>query len=148
MNFFTRIFAAQKKSILFDPKIHIILVTFLAITIMMSKLDQYGLANYDDAFYAQKAKEILATGDWFTMHYNHIPAFENPPFFMWLVALSFKIFGINEYAARFPSALMGVGSVILLYLCTKWLTRDSIAALFSATVLSIRLFSHDMLHVL
>lgn len=135
-NFLKHLFSNSKRSILFNPKIHITIVAFLAITIMMSKLDRYGLANYDDAFYAQKAKEVLATGDWMTMHYNHLPAFENPPLFIWLVALSFKVFGVSEYAARFPSALAGVCSVILLYIMTRWLTRDSIAALFSAIVLS------------
>ena len=92
-----------------------ILVLF-ALVLMFSKLEGNGLATWDDCFYAQKAKEIHETGSWMTMHYAGDPAFENPPFFIWLDALSFDLWGTNEYAAIFPSALFGVLTVALVYL--------------------------------
>jgi 4-amino-4-deoxy-L-arabinose transferase-like glycosyltransferase len=78
-----------------------------------------GLANYDDCYYAQKAKEILQTGSWWTMHFAGRESFDNPPLFMWLLAVSYKIFGVGEYAARFPSFLFGMGAVFLTYHLAK-----------------------------
>jgi 4-amino-4-deoxy-L-arabinose transferase-like glycosyltransferase len=121
--------------LLTNPVVHIIIIFMLAVTLMMSKLGGSGLATYDDAFYAQKAKEILSTGDWMTMHYDGNAHFENPPFFMWLIAGSYKIFGINEYAAKFPSALMGVMTVLLIYYFGRYLFNEWIG-FFSALILS------------
>lgn len=122
-------------NLLTSPVVHVIIVFMLAVTLMMSKLGGSGLATYDDAFYAQKAKEILNTGDWTTMHYDGDPHFENPPFFIWLIAGSYKVFGINEYAAKFPSALMGVMTVLLIYFFGRYLFNEWIG-FFSALVLS------------
>lgn len=98
-----------------DPRFHLGLVILLAMTLLFSKLGTNGLPNYDDCYYAQKAKEILQTGDWMTVRFNGYPRFDNPPFFLWLVALSYKAFGVSEYAARFPSALLGVATIVLIY---------------------------------
>ncbi|MGA7159980.1 MAG: glycosyltransferase family 39 protein [Bacteroidota bacterium] len=106
-------------SMVSDPRWQTVLVIFFAVTVMFSKIGTEGLANYDDCFYAEKAKEVLQTGSWMTLHYNGNPAFENPPMYIWLVAVAYKIFGINEYAAIFPSALMGVMTVLLIYFAAR-----------------------------
>ncbi len=46
------------------------------------------MANFDDCFYAEKAKEILQNRQWWILTFDHNPAFENPPLYMWLTALS------------------------------------------------------------
>jgi 4-amino-4-deoxy-L-arabinose transferase-like glycosyltransferase len=104
--------------------------------VFFSKLGLNGLANYDDCFYAQEAKEILKTGDWIILHYNGAAAYHNAPLFMWLVALSYKVFGITVYAAKFPSALMGFLTVFLIYYLGKTLfdsTQGFLAAFLLAT---------------
>ena len=121
-----------------NPRFHLALVTLLAITLMFSQLADNGLPNYDDCYYAQKAKEILQTGDWITLHYNGEPRSDNPPLYMWFVAFSYKIFGISEYAARFPSALLGVATVVLVYFFARWLFGFW-AGFFSAFVLTTTL---------
>ena len=118
-----------------DPRFQLGMVLILAVVIIFSKLGGNGLANYDDCFYAQKAKEILKTGDLMTMHFNNQPAWENPPFFMWLIALSYKLFGVNEFAAKFPSAFFGVATVFLVYVIARKL-YDPWVAFFSSFVLS------------
>ena len=117
-----------------DPKIQSLFLLLLAGLMFFMKLGEGGLANYDHCFYAQKAKEILQSGSWLTMHHAGNPAFENPPMYMWLVALAYKCFGVNEYAAQFPSALLAVGAVGL----TARLARDqfgSWAGLYAGFVL-------------
>ncbi|HTK81032.1 MAG TPA: glycosyltransferase family 39 protein [Bacteroidota bacterium] len=118
-----------------SPRVRLAILVLLSISIIFSKLGGSGLANYDDCFYAQKAKEILQTGDWMTMHFNNMPAWENPPFFMWLIALSFKIFGVNEFAAKFPSALFGVATVLFITVIARKL-YTSWVAFFSSLVLA------------
>jgi 4-amino-4-deoxy-L-arabinose transferase-like glycosyltransferase len=118
-----------------NPRIQLGVVLTLAVAIIFSKLGGNGLANYDDCFYAQKAKEILKTGELMTMHFNDQPAWENPPFFMWLIALSYKLFGVNEFAAKFPSAFFGVATVFLVYVIARKV-YDSWVAFFSSFVLT------------
>lgn len=117
-----------------EPKFQIFFLLFFSAMLFMNKLDFGGLANFDDCFYAQKAKEILETGDWITMHYYGNPVFENPPFYIWLMAIMFKFFGVSSYNARFFSALFGVGTIILVYLLGKTLF-DKWVGFFSASVL-------------
>jgi len=50
----------------------------------------------------------------------------------WLVAQSYKIFGVNTFAARFPSAFFGILLIAFLYLLGKYFIKDKYAALLSA----------------
>lgn len=124
--------------ILSQPRVHLALVIFLFTVLAFSQLSLGGLPTYDDCYYAQKAKEILQTGDWLTMRTNGIPRFDNPPLFMWLVALSFQVFGVNEFAARLPSALLGLVTVVLTYFFARRLSGPW-AGFYSAFVLSTTL---------
>lgn len=118
-----------------SSRFQFVLVTLFAAVLFFSKLGGNGIANWDDCYYAQKAKEILATGDWLTMHYNGMPEVDNPPFFIWLVALSFAAFGVSEWAAVFPSALMGVATVSLVWMFARRLFTPW-AGTFAAFVLA------------
>jgi 4-amino-4-deoxy-L-arabinose transferase-like glycosyltransferase len=121
--------------VLADPRFQLALVVLIAAVLMFSKLGGNGLANYDDCFYAEKAKEVLQTGEWMTMHYNHVPAFENTPFYIWLIALMYKIIGVSEYSAKFPSAFFGVATVALVYFFARYLI-NAWMGFFSSLVLS------------
>jgi 4-amino-4-deoxy-L-arabinose transferase-like glycosyltransferase len=50
------------------------------------------------------------------MHYNGEPSWLKPPLYFWVEAVFFKMFGLTEYWARFPSALSGYATLILVYL--------------------------------
>jgi 4-amino-4-deoxy-L-arabinose transferase-like glycosyltransferase len=122
-------------NLLEDHRYRLLFIAFLALVVIFTKMEGSGLATWDDCFYAQKAKEISETGSWMTMHYAGDPAFENPPFFMWLIAISYKIWGVNEYAAIFPSAFFGVLCVVLVYFFSARLF-ESWTAFFSSLVLT------------
>lgn len=70
-----------------------------------------GALIYDEAIYAQVAKEIVQRNEWLTLHWNGLPWFEKPPLYMWATALLFKLFGVGEFWARAISAACGVGVV-------------------------------------
>jgi 4-amino-4-deoxy-L-arabinose transferase-like glycosyltransferase len=81
---------------------------------------------------AEIAREMIITGDYFRTHRDFQPSWENPPFFYWLQVVSMKIFGINEFAARFPNALLGMLMLPLLYALGKNLSgRGNVGILWA-----------------
>ncbi|MGZ9260964.1 MAG: glycosyltransferase family 39 protein [Candidatus Binatia bacterium] len=69
----------------------------------------------DEGRNAEIAREILLLKDWVTPHYDFIPRLDKPIFFFGLVALSYKFFGISEWAARLPSALAALACLCITY---------------------------------
>lgn len=65
-----------------------------------------------DSVHAEAAREILSRNDWVTLHVNGVRYLEKAPLFYWMIATSFRIFGIHDWAARLPLAL---GVLALLY---------------------------------
>jgi 4-amino-4-deoxy-L-arabinose transferase-like glycosyltransferase len=77
------------------------------------RLGDAPLNEWDEAWHAQVASEIISTGDWLTLHYRGEPYFNKPPMTFWLKALAFRVHGVNEASARFFPALLGWASVML-----------------------------------
>jgi len=73
------------------------------------------LFDSDETNYAETAREMIVTGDYLTVQVDFEPFPEKPPLFFWLQTISMKIFGINEFAARFPNVLCGIVSLMMLY---------------------------------
>jgi 4-amino-4-deoxy-L-arabinose transferase-like glycosyltransferase len=94
------------------------------------------LYPWDEGWYGEIAKEIiLGKNGWLTLHYNQDLFFDKPPLFIWLTAIAYKIFGINEFAVRFWSSLFGLGCIILVYFFTTALLRSKNLAFFSSLAL-------------
>ncbi|MGY8760797.1 MAG: ArnT family glycosyltransferase, partial [Nitrospinaceae bacterium] len=94
-----------------------------------------GIQNFDDAYYAQKAKEILESGSLWLITYSGIPAFDNPPMPFWLTAMAYSLFGVSTYSAIFSSALFGTGIIFITYRLSLLLYKDNWVAFGSAFVL-------------
>lgn len=77
------------------------------------------LFDWDEIIFAEAAREMNITGDFLTVTINYAPFWEKPPGFIWLQALSMKLFGINEFAARFPNLLCGFLTLLSLYLAGR-----------------------------
>lgn len=73
------------------------------------------LFDWDEINFAESAREMLITQNWFQVQINFEPFWEKPPFFFWLQAISMKIFGVGEFAARLPNALCGMATLQTLY---------------------------------
>lgn len=87
-----------------------------AAVLLFWRLGERSLADWDEAIYAQIAKEIVRSGEWLTLHWGYTPFFEKPPLLMWSTAVFFHLFGVNEFWARAASALSGIAVVALVYL--------------------------------
>jgi 4-amino-4-deoxy-L-arabinose transferase-like glycosyltransferase len=58
-----------------------------------------------DAVQAQIARNMLSSGDWIIPHLDGVPYLEKSPLVYWLMAISFRVFGVHDWAARIPLAL-------------------------------------------
>ena len=102
--------------------------------VLLYQLGSAALFEPDEGRNAEKAREILLLNDWVTPHENFYPVLDKPIFFYWLIALSYKLFGLSEWTARLPSLLSALGCVLLIYLFSRshW---GRWVALWSALVL-------------
>ncbi len=82
------------------------------LTVYGSTLFTPSLLDDADSVHAEAAREILSRNDWVTLHVNGIRYLEKAPFLYWTIAVSFRLFGIHDWAARLPLAL---GVLTLMY---------------------------------
>jgi len=73
------------------------------------------LFDWDEINFAESAREMISSGDYLTVQINYVPFWEKPPLFIWMQVISMKIFGINEFAARFPNAVCGIVTLLVLF---------------------------------
>ncbi len=77
------------------------------------------LIDPDEPRYASTARDMVVNGNWIVPHFNGVPRINKPPLFYWTVALSYKMFGINEFSSRLPSALAAIGTAVITYAWRK-----------------------------
>ncbi|HTP70121.1 MAG TPA: glycosyltransferase family 39 protein [Dongiaceae bacterium] len=73
-----------------------------------------------DAVQAQIAKTMLLTGDWVTARLDGVLYLEKAPFIYWLIAISYKAFGVHDWAARIPVAFAAVLLALLTAAFGTW----------------------------
>lgn len=79
------------------------------------------LFDWDEVNFAECAREMLVSGDYLHPQIDFEPFWEKPPLFFWLQAASMHLFGVNEFAARFPNAIIGLATVVLLaFIGRRW----------------------------
>ncbi len=79
-------------------------------------LGRLHLFDWDEINFAEAAREMLVTGDYRRVQIGFQPFAEKPPLFMWVQALSMRIFGVGEFAARLPNAIVGIITLVGIYL--------------------------------
>lgn len=114
------------------PACHALLLAFIILPLFIN-LHTPPLWDGSEPFYAETAREMLASGDWWTLHYNYRPRFEKPPLPVWVLAASYKLFGVNEWAARFPVALAAAAILLCLYFLGARLGTPQVGLLAAAT---------------
>lgn len=97
-------------------------------------LGRLPLIDPDEGRYAEIPREMLVRGDLITPTLNYVKYFEKPPLLYWLNAASMELFGQTELAARLPSALCGLLTVLTAYIIARRL-YDRRTALISALIL-------------
>lgn len=85
------------------------------------KLGQSSLVSFDEAWYADIASNIIASGDFINLTWNGNPYIDHPPAGFWLIAISEKVWGDNEFGVRFAPSFLGLASLIVIYFLGKQL---------------------------
>lgn len=117
----------------------------VVLIISFFRLGSLTLFDVDEAVFSEATREMVESGNWLTPTYNNVNRYDKPILFYWMMALSYKTFGINEWGARFPSASAGVLLCLCLYLFMRRQTdeRHAVYAVL-ALVLSVYfvIYSH------
>jgi 4-amino-4-deoxy-L-arabinose transferase-like glycosyltransferase len=79
-----------------------------------------GLMDDVDAAHGQLARNMLESGDWVIPHLDGVPYVEKPPLPYWMVAVSYGIFGVHDWAARLPFALAAMLLCLAASLYGRW----------------------------
>src|SRR5919197_166164 len=83
-----------------------LIVVFIAAAIFLGcTFSPPHLMDDVDSVQAQIARNMLESGDWVTARLNGIAYLEKSPLIYWLIALSYMVFGVNDWAARLPLPL-------------------------------------------
>ena len=101
------------------------LLLFTAAVLFFAGLGRLPLFEPDEGRNAEVGREMLASGDWITPHYNGFAYLDKPAVHFWMVAAAMKIFGVSEGAARLPSAMMGVATLLLAWFLARRMFGDS-----------------------
>ncbi|MCU0256358.1 MAG: glycosyltransferase family 39 protein [Vicinamibacterales bacterium] len=96
----------------------LILLAVAGLTFFLG-LGRSAIGDSDEAFYAEAAREMVESGNWLTPYYNYELRFQKPILYYWLAAAAYRGWGLGEAAARIPSALSGVGLVLLTWLAAR-----------------------------
>lgn len=83
--------------------------------IRLLSLGAYPLTDTSEARFGEIVRKMVVLQDWVTPWYHSgVPYWGKPPLAFWLSALSTQLFGMNEFALRLPSFLLGLGMLALI----------------------------------
>lgn len=101
------------------------LFTFIGLLVLcyfifFFNIGNYALMDVDETRYVSMARDMFHSKDFLTLYLNGEYFFEKPPLYFWGECLSFALFGkVTEFTARFPVALYGTLSTLLVYFTGK-----------------------------
>ncbi|MBN2188773.1 MAG: glycosyltransferase family 39 protein [Chitinispirillaceae bacterium] len=93
----------------------LIALALLGALFFIPGLGRVHLFDWDEANFAEAAREMLERGDWLNVTIDYQPFYQKPPLFFWLQALSMKVWGVNEFAARFVNAVCGIATLAVVF---------------------------------
>ena len=95
---------------------------FLSSLTFFLGLGRQAITDSDEAFYAEAAREMVEGGDWLTPHFNYEERWQKPVLYYWLTAATYLVGDASAWAARWWSALSGLGLVLLTWAAARRMT--------------------------
>ncbi|MBP9855553.1 MAG: glycosyltransferase family 39 protein [Candidatus Omnitrophica bacterium] len=116
-------------------------IAVASLFIFTNGLNVHGFEFRDDeVFYFKSTNEMIQSGDIMSPKYFSENRFQKPILFYWFILLSYKLFGISWFSARFVSCLFASGTLVVTWLMTKSLFNRKIAYLSTLILLTVPLF--------
>ena len=127
-----------------SPWQSILLIGIAAFLIFSLNDHQLSIYALDEAKNAECAREMLEQGEWIVPTFNYELRADKPPLHYYHMILAYRIFGVNEFSARFFSAVYGALTVILIFwFCLQYLGKEkawlSVLILLSSLHLSLQM---------
>src|SRR5579863_417173 len=122
----------------------LILLAVAAAVFLGCILSPPSLMDDVDAVQAQIARNMLDSGDWVTARLDGVAYLEKSPLKYWLIALSYKAFGVHDWSARLPISLSAVILCWLVFRMGAWafsVRAGMYAGLILATSVGLWLFT-------
>ncbi len=98
-----------------------------------------GIWTENESLYAECVREMAEKGNFLDINYNYEHRFNKPPLTYWLIAVSARLFGMNEFAIRLPIVILAFGTVLLVWAMARMLYGEKTALLaFAMQAVSIQ----------
>lgn len=114
---------------------HLFIIGAVTGLVFFTNLGGPRLWDRDEPRNAGCAAEMLQRGDWVTPVFNDELRTHKPVLLYWLMMSAYAVFGVNEFAARFWSAALGTGTVLLTYFIGQHLFHRRVG-LWAAVILA------------
>lgn len=113
------------------------IIAFIGCLLFFPFLGQVHLFDWDEINFAECAREMIVSKDYLRVQIDFMPFWEKPPLFIWMQVCAMKLFGVGEFAARFPNALVGVVTLLTVYYVGKRVVSEKMgmwwAAIYAAS---------------
>src|SRR5437660_12286207 len=94
---------------------HYVLLAVIAAGLFLPNLGGPSLWDIDEGNNAEAAREMMESGNWVVPTFNYELRTDKPALLYWLQIAAYRLFGVNEFAARLPSALAGILTLLVTY---------------------------------
>jgi len=102
-------------------------IILLGALLFLPFLGRVHLFDWDEINFAECAREMIVSNNYLLVQIDFQPFWEKPPLFIWLQVLAMKLFGVNEYAARFPNAVIGIVTLVTLFYVGRKVVSERMA---------------------
>jgi 4-amino-4-deoxy-L-arabinose transferase-like glycosyltransferase len=121
-----------------------LLIIMIGLVGFVSFIGNVNLFDTIELRFAEYAREMLLSQSFRKVQLNFAPVALTPPLFTWIQTVSFYVFGVNEFAARFPNAIIGVLSMLMAFRIGRYYFSSAFgvfwALLLGSSFLSILYF--------
>lgn len=113
------------------------LLFILSFILIFPNLGKNHLIPYDEAIYAKIARNMVESGEYMFMEWKPTAVwFEKPPLYIWMTSLFMKFLGVSPLAARLPSAVTGLATVMMVYFAGKKMFNKTVGFLSAFVLLT------------
>ena len=118
----------------------VIVLLLAALVLFTARIGDLSLPSLEDAFYAREAVEMKRAGRIYTVTWNGLATHQHPPLHLWLVSTAFAALGERDLAARLPTLVLALGTLVLTWRIGVLTVGPAAAVVGAACLLATPIF--------